>query len=774
MLFFSVSSRFLVRFWTVVLLMSLYCGAVFAAEPSLPERGGWFEMPLEASAEPRDGGDLYLVGGYNSIDAGTVPWGGIVESENLYVGDRAGEVVIVYEDGSRDEVPLVFGCTMWFRAHWLDGGAPFKTDRAEPEMTACLREALCLKDAFEGEPQCVLKIRLRNEPVREIFVRDNPDKRGEPVFTGGYLVPAGTRGTLSGGVPVRADDPFFDTHAIDSRRPDLRTDCLERIVRRLYTFGDDCRRVPPFVYPEEYALARIEFTGDSYANVLTRVFHDNVEDIVRNKMLPDGMICESSRGADSWRYDGFGTWVPRAESYTSCMYSRNRPLVLLSMLGLGAEALRTADFLNRWLMYYPEQELYFGEVAIPGHWSVIPNKPLEYSRVLVGVGWPTRYTKERFGEDFQNYGNAEPDGHGMTMMSVANAWLCGGASAAWVRDNWKYVREAVRWIDWTMAHPDLSFNEHGLMYGETEGGMMEFTMFNNMPCFLGLRMYAAMAEKAGRSIEAARWNALADSLGEAILRYCVRDGKWNTEKFGFFHDPSLTTWAEYVGWDVGSDVPERWYELSRDTYRDDLARYVGDTYMGPRGLGYDHNLISQNALLLDRSADYDRFLRNLARLCYAPRLPKPFIVPECASYSREKDMIRRQGDLGNFVQQNETLRTVMIAAGASKAADGVVKVMPRLPRGWNVHVSGLHVWGGDGATIDYRVDYPRGSRQRAVFRVTDRGDLRALKFRAGPFDCETVTVNGQKCPTELSGDARWAWVTIDALEDGREYTVDIR
>ena len=178
------------------------------------------------------------------------------------------------------------------------------------------------------------------------------------------------------------------------------------------------------------------------------------------------------------------------------------------------------------------------------------------------------------------------------------------------------------------------------MYGETEGGMMEFTMFNNMPCFLGLRMYAAMAEKAGRSIEAARWNALADSLGEAILRYCVRDGKWNTEKFGFFHDPSLTTWAEYVGWDVGSDVLERWYELSRDTYRDDLARYVGDTYMGPRGLGYDHNLISQNALLLDRSADYDRFLRNLARLCYAPRLPKPFIVPECASYSRENDSKR--------------------------------------------------------------------------------------------------------------------------------------
>lgn len=243
-------------------------------------------MPLEASAEPRDGGDLYLVGGYNSIDAGTVPWGGIVESENLYVGDRAGEVVIVYEDGSRDEVPLVFGCTMWFRTHWLDGGAPFKTDRAEPEMTACLREALCLKGAFEGEPQCVLKIRLRNEPVREIFVRDNPDKRGEPVFTGGYLVPAGTRGTLSGGVPVRADDPFFDTHG--DRQPAPRpADRLLGTYRPppLYVR----RRLPPraaFRLSRRVCPGENRVYGDSYANILTRVFHDNVEDIVRNKSFP--------------------------------------------------------------------------------------------------------------------------------------------------------------------------------------------------------------------------------------------------------------------------------------------------------------------------------------------------------------------------------------------------------------------------------------------------------------------------------------------------------
>lgn len=293
-------------------------------------------------------------------------------------------MVIVYEDGSRDEVPLVFGCTMWFRAHWLDGGAPFKTDRAEPEMTACLREALCLKGAFEGEPQCVLKIRLRNEPVREIFVRDNPDKRGEPVFTGGYLVSAGTRGTLSGGVPVRADDPFFDTHAVDSRRPDLRTDCLERIVRRLYTFGDDCRRVSPFVYPEEYALARIEFTGDSYANILTRVFHDNVEGYRPQQNASrrhDLRVVARGRLVALRRVRHVGSPGRRA-TRVACTRATVR-WFCFRCWGSGPRRSARPDFLNRWLMYYPEQELYFGEVAIPGHWSVIPNKPLEYSRVLV-------------------------------------------------------------------------------------------------------------------------------------------------------------------------------------------------------------------------------------------------------------------------------------------------------------------------------------------------------------------------------------------------------
>ena len=756
-----------------ICLISALLGGFAKAAGSSAGADGWFGLPFQPTASDVQGEYIYLVGGYNSVDAGTPPWGSIVESENLYVGDKAGDLVITYRDGKTDTVPLVFGYTMWFRAHWLDGGAPFKTKDAEPEMTACLQKTLHLQGGFEGNEQPVLKVKVQKKPIRKIEIVDNPGKRGEPVFVGGYLLPADEKKNLAGGPAVNAADPFFDTHTVDSRRSKVPQTELNVLARRLYTFEDDFGKTAPFAYPQDYGRAEISFSGNAYADLLTRVYYENVEDIL-TKMRDDGMIDESSPGAPSWRYDGFGTWVPEANSYCGSMYSRNRALGILSYLDLLEQSQRSVDFLNKCLMYYPEHNLTMLGKRIPGHWSVIPNKPFVYSKTLtVDAGWPTRYTKELFGDDYQNFGNAEPDGHGLTMMSIANVWLNSGAPAEWVLDNWTYVNEAVHYIDWAMKNPDVSFNEHGLMYGETEGGMMEFTMFNNVPCYLGVRMYTEMARKAGKTAEAEAWTKLADDMERSILSYFVSGDKWSVDKFGFFHDPSMSVYADYVGYDVAADAPRKWYELCANTYRDDIDRYIGDTYMGVRGLGYDHNIISQTSMLLDKCGDYDRFVTNLAKLCYSPRLPKPYIVPEGASYSRERGMYRRQGDLGNFVQQNETVRTILMVAGTSKAQDNVVKLMPRLPQGWSVDVNDLTI-PGTSAKISYRVNYPEKGHQTCTLKVTDKGALDTLKFRAGPFTADKVTVDGKSVVTEQTGDARWAWITIDGLKDGQTYTIDIR
>ena len=463
---------------------------------------GWFEMPFRPSQQNPQGEYIYFVGGYNSEDRGTPPWGSLVESENLFIGDRAGEIVIAYADGTADVIPLIFGYTMWFKANWRDGGAPFKTDEAEPAMTACLRKALQLQGGFEGNDQTAIKVKIQSKPIREIRLADNPRKAGEPVFDGGYLLRSDERKTLSGGKPVDAADPFFDTHTIDSRRPDTMRREIERMRRRLYTFESDFKKAPAFKYPETYERARISFTGNRFADILTQVYYYNVEDIL-TKMRDDGMIDESSPGAPSWRYDGFGTWVPQANSYCGAMYSRNRALGILSYLDLLPKTQKSVDFLHKCLMYYPDNGLTMLGKRIPGHWSVIPNKPMEYSKVLVPVAnWPTQYTKELFGNDYQNFGNSEPDGHGLTMMSIANVWRNGGADPQWVLDNWTYVNEAVHYIDWAMKNPDISFNKNGLMYGETEAAMMDYTMFANIPCYLGVRMYVEMAQAAGKTREA--------------------------------------------------------------------------------------------------------------------------------------------------------------------------------------------------------------------------------------------------------------------------------
>ena len=734
---------------------------------------GWFEMPFRPSQQNPQGEYIYFVGGYNSEDRGTPPWGSLVESENLFIGDRAGEIVIAYADGTADVIPLIFGYTMWFKANWRDGGAPFKTEEAEPAMTACLRKALQLQGGFEGNDQTAIKVKIQSKPIREIRLADNPRKAGEPVFDGGYLLRSDERKTLSGGKPVDAADPFFDTHTIDSRRPDTMRREIERIRRRLYTFESDFKKAPAFKYPETYERARISFTGNRFADILTQVYYYNVEDIL-TKMRDDGMIDESSPGAPSWRYDGFGTWVPQANSYCGAMYSRNRALGILSYLDLLPKTQKSVDFLHKCLMYYPDNGLTMLGKRIPGHWSVIPNKPMEYSKVLVPVAnWPTQYTKELFGDDYQNFGNSEPDGHGLTMMSIANVWRNGGADPQWVLDNWTYVNEAVHYIDWAMKNPDISFNKNGLMYGETEAAMMDYTMFANIPCYLGVRMYVEMAQAAGKTREATAWTELADRMERAILDGFSDGRQWNPEKFGFFHDPSMSIYADYVGYDVRNDAPAVWYSLCDNTYRDDLDRYIGDTFFGPRGLGYDHNIITQTSMLLDRSDDYDRFLTNLSKLCYSPRLPKPFIVPEGASYSREQGMYRRQGDLGNFVQQNETVRTILMAAGTSKAQGNVVKVMPRLPKTWSVDVNGLTVPGSE-AKISYRATCPENNVQTASFSIENKGNLDTLKFRAGPFTCDQVTVNGTVVRTEPAGDARWAWITVDRLQNGKKYTFNIR
>lgn len=254
----------------------------------------------------------------------------------------------------------------------------------------------------------------------------------------------------------------------------------------------------------------------------------------------------------------------------------------------------------------------------------------------------------------------------------------------------------------------------------------------------GLRTNGA---KAGKTAEAASWNACADKMYAAINKKFAEGNAWSLarENTGFFHDSMPLFYSDFVGLDLLQNMPQEWYERSQNTFDADMAKDpVNGTYFGPKGVSYDHGTITQNALLLDRTADAGKFLENLTKISYSPRLPQPYIVPECFSVDTEQGIYRRQGDLGNLVQLSEALKCYYVAAGVDAVRDGVLTIMPRLPEKWNLDFDNQDV------TLAYKL--PANNKQ--TITVTPKGTASTVKLRVGPFNTNSksvsATVNGQE------------------------------
>ncbi|MGN0201591.1 MAG: hypothetical protein ACI399_01635 [Candidatus Cryptobacteroides sp.] len=737
-------------------------------------------LPWTASEAPGTApAFLYLEGGFLSTDKGCPDWGTSDPRQIRFIGDRFGELVVEYADGTSDQVPLVLGYTLWMHGIWNENPAPFKGQFADEKCAQTLRRCLHVAGAFEGNGSGLLKIRLSGKPVSSIKVVPDPGKDAVPVFTGGWLSEqdASAEG-LSG------YEDFFAGHLVKAgaRVPKQVAKDLGAIGLALHTFDRDFRKKPL-----EYAgtmpdAPSIRFSGNRLADIATSVVLCNIANLCA-RTDEDGMIHTSYKDAPSWRYDGFGPYVMNANSYYDSFYSRDASRAIMTLAGFNytGKAAAACRFGNKWMMYYPEQGLTLGGKLIPGHFSVIPNKPLIYSTVLtkLGVpalsddpdggtmgGWPTRYTKKRFGDECDNLGNQETDGHGLMMMANWVTWKALGGGRKYVADNWEYIEEAAKWIVWCFDNPELSFVRDNLLYGETEAAMNTYSMYANVPCCLGLLCYSEMASAVGRDDLAAQWTEYSNRLREGIdAGFTVENrSKWDSEHFGFFHDPVPAMASDIYGYDL-ADIPQDWLERSRNTFDEDLEKTVAHGWLGVNGLGYNHSMMTQNALLLDRMDAAGKLLESLSRICYSPRLPEPYLVPEGASVDVGRGIWRRQGDLGNLVQLAEVLKCYLIVAGISPVHDGVLKIMPRLPKGWKAGVESFPVQ-NSGASIDLKVGRPSGARQSIEYRLSNPGGISEVAVRFGPFrtgrDEAKVKLNGKKYRVSLtgSGDSKWGWLKV--------------
>ena len=738
----------------------------------------WVDFPFKNSgnSDTKNCDYLYVVGGFYSPDDGCPAWGTSDSKRIRAIGDNMGYIVISFTDGSVSKIPLIFGYTLWYHSIWNERPAPFFGEGASEELIGLLKSSLMVKGAYEGDQYGVIRIKLDEREISEITIENNPEKEGNPVFVGGYIcenIQNSENAILTGGqIEVNAMDDFFTGHTIcmDNVYPSECSGAIDKIYFALRTFEKDFEEAPiKFVFPEEKKVDeyRIVFSGNRLAEIANGVVYYNMINL-NERTDDDGFIHTSYKDAPSWRYDGFGPYVLKANSYYDSFYSRDgaRAIMSLNSYGYIQKANSGCEFGNKWMMYYPEQGLKIKDEPIPGHFSVIPNKPLIYSTLLsVVAGWPTQYTQERFGSGYQNLGNQETDGHGLMMEANYLVWCNSGKSVQWVEKNWKYINEAAVWIKWCQEKPDLSFARDGLLYGETEAAMNTYTLYANVPCYLGLLGYAEMARAIGKDQEATEWEKCAEIIRREIDKQLTQGDGWNLEHKGFTHDPVPTMLSDYYGYD-NADMPSDWISRSNVSYDHDILWIRTHGHFGPGGgVGYDHSMITQNALLLDQMKDGSKLIENLCKLSYSPRLPEPYMVPEGLCVDLAKGAIFRQGDLGNLVQLAEAMKCYLIVAGVSPVTNGTLKIMPRLPENWNVSIEDFKIQNTD-STISMSVSYPENDTQTATVDIKDRKEFKEVSFRFGPFsaDCKEakVTLNGvtHSVTPYLSGDSKWAWIKL--------------
>ncbi len=722
---------------------------------------------------------IYVSGGYNNPDrGGTWPWGDTKYSEVNFIGDKAGVLLIEYADGSKDEVPLIFGYTLWWYEHWNQASLPFKGIGADENLSKLLQKNLFLFGAYEGKEVCKLRIEVDgNKAIKTISLADNIKKNGTPEIKGVEVSYGDDNDILE-----NEEEAFFSEHTVKSVSAfseDIKKD-LDVLLASVTTCEKQWQSAPVVTYKEDFIGPKITFSGTTLANIATGVIQFSANDI-GTRMKRNGLFPESLDRTEQYVYGGIGTYS-EGGAYANRMYSRNKVIFALNGYGFRDTAQSVVDYVNKMLMYYPEHNITILGKKIPGHMTMLVNDPQAYRH----TGFPlTKYNNESiYGEDAWNLSNTEQDGHGLMMLSNYVVWKTSGGSSEWVNINWKYINEAAEWILWCFDNEDITFCNNYVLYAESEGcaGWMGYSLYCNEPCYLGLIGYIEMAEKAGRTKEAARWKDYAERFMEGILKHFTKnDGSWDFTEEGKDRDPSLSFMSYMYGYDI-ADMDKDFVERSRKSYADDLKEMLekNDGYWGSWGTGYDHCTMLQNAMFFDNMDDATILMNNLSRICYAPGYPNPYGVPESFAIDSKRNILRRTGDFENLVHTCDALLTYLVALGVSPAINDrtALKIMPRLADDWNVSVDKFMV-PNTSSEIGLNIQYPKNGTQSITLKFNKADTINTVKYRFGPFPDNTtsakITINGKPLATETfkSGDRVWAWVEFNTIE-GEEYLLEAK
>jgi hypothetical protein len=593
-------------------------------------------------------------------------------------------------------------------------------------------------------------------------VENSPVKRGTLVITGITVEAADTNGmaqatALSPGVFSAEFVKFADEKPLRALGEDeaAAQQRLENLKQALYSSDASFKGPVTLEVPAGYSGPLVSFKGDIHAGILANAFYRNVQDILA-KIDETGMYHTSTKGAVSWGgYKGFGTFRTNVGAYYGVSYTRDmgRSLQEIAVLGYTNEAARCAAWsLQMARRYQTEPSLAYKGVSLPPHWGDLANQPRNPS--------------------FEN------DGQGLTSMFLYRLWQRLPDRDAWLRAHWPDVQAAGDWILWQLAHPEISGATNGVLYTTGESGNGGgHAAYPDSACMNALRALAQMADSIGETNSAQSWHACADQMQAAIgNQYIIHDPQygrvWTLDHANWAYDSSVLGpfifLADYQGF-APQDENDGWRSVNEAAYQrliDTFRPFQPFGFYG-KAMGYGQGFVTQAALLLDRMRDATTMLDWAAKEIYDPRFNQfnHYIVPEGVQISPDGRYWFPFGDLGNGVQEGETIKTLRLVMGVDDTQPGRLQFYPRMPYDWNeIAVDKYPVFhekagASETAFLHYQLRRT-GSGMR--LQISADRDLGLAAMRLGPFEkppkTSDVQVNGQTpagASIEQSGASWW-------------------
>lgn len=669
--------------------ISDHYGVPFIEEPlPLPEHGS-AELQVGEKVDR-----IFLLGMYDAkqpitkivvpgvITDRTLPLYGWADQRNAavraMVGDEMGRIRLNYADGTSQVFPLVLGESVWYGQAFYNYQDPFSTDAA---MRHAFAQALRLYPPTPvRDGNYVAIIKPRAVPLRSITFENSQEKNGTVVIAGITVESADTNGiagatALQAG-PMPADFArFVDEKPLRSLGQDEHETQrqLENLRRALYSSDESFKGPVPLKIPSGYIGPIVSFEGSLYADVLANAFYNNVQDILA-KIDEKGMYHTSTKNAISWGgYRGFGTFRTNVQAYYGVAYTRDmgRSLQEITVLGYTNDAERCADWcLKTARLFETRPSLKYKGVVLPPHWGDLANSPRNPS--------------------FEN------DGQGLTTMFIYKLWQRLPDREVWLRAHWPDVQCLGDWILWQFAHPEITGATNGVLFttGESAYGNGN-SVYPDSACMNALRALADMADSIGETNSAQAWRARADLMQEAIGRqYVIHDPQygpvWTLNYADWSYDSTvlgpLIFLADYQGF-APENENDDWRSIDTAAYQrliDTFRPYQPFGFYG-KAMGYGQGFVTQSALLLDRMHDATTMLDWDAKEIYDPRINQfdHFVVSEGVQISPDGRYWYRFGDLGNGVQEGETIKTLRLVIGVDDTHPQRLQFYPRMPYDWN-------------------------------------------------------------------------------------------